>query len=280
MNNAIVALVRGEPLQVDEITVTKPEQAIEAMQIVIARAQAIEKVTDAASQRRASVVAQELQGLRKGLKANYDLAKAPINSAGRALDAIFHELDGPMEAEYKRIGNEVAIFQAQLQKERDMIQAKAEAKRIVEEKKVQAKLDELKREREQAAIRLRMAEEEREKKQAQDRLNRLDVNIESKNIELQLQRENVPLPMEEIPDERAPGGRNWTKYICTCTDPVKLFQSHPELIKWELRQSPAQSLAKYLDENGKALDSIPGLEIQKQGKTSFGAATAIRVAGE
>lgn len=280
MNNAIVALVRGEPLQVDEITVTKPDQAIEAMKTVIARAQAIEKVTDVVTQARASMVAQELQGLRKGLKANYDLAKAPINSAGRALDSIFHELDGPMETEYKRVTREVAIYQAQLQKEADLRQAKEDAKRIVEERKVEAKLAELKREKEQLQMRLKMAEEEAEKKRLQAQVNRAEVNIESKNIELQLQRENVPLPIEDIPEQRAPGGRNWTKYICTCTDPVKLFQSHPELIKWELRQSPAQSLAKHLDETGKALDSIPGLHIQKEGKTSFGAASAIRVHGE
>jgi uncharacterized protein YdaU (DUF1376 family) len=280
MNSAIVALVRGEPLQVDEITVTKPEQAIEAMKIVIARAQAIEKVTDAASQSRASLAAQELQGLRKGLKANYDLAKAPINSAGRALDAIFHELDGPMEVEYKRITREVAIHQAAVQRERDMAQARVDAKRIVDEKRVQAKLEELKREKEQLQMRLKLAEEEAERKRIQAQVNRAEVSIESKNIELQLQRENVPLPPEEIPEEKLPGGRNWTKYLCTCTDPIKLFQSHPELIKWELRQSPAQSLAKHLDETGKALDSIPGLQIQKEGKTSFGAATAIRVHGE
>lgn len=279
-NNAIVALVRGLPLQVDEIEVTKPEQAIQAMQIVIARAQAIEKVTDGPSQSRASVIAQELQGLRKGLKANYDLAKAPINSAARAMDSLFHELDGPLEAEYKRITREVAIHQADIQRERDMAQAKAEAKRIVEEKKVQAKLDELKREKEQLQIKLRMAEEEAEKRRLQNQVNRTEINIESKNIELQLQRENVPLPIEEIPEQKAPGGRNWTKYICTCTDPVALFKSHPELIKWELRQAPAQSLAKYMDENGQALDSVPGLVIQKEGKTSFGAATAIRVHGE
>jgi uncharacterized protein YdaU (DUF1376 family) len=221
-----------------------------------------------------------LQGLRKGLKANYDLAKAPINSAGRALDTIFHELDGPLEIEYKRVTREVAIYQAELQRERDMAQAKVDAKRIVEEKKVQAKLDELRREKEQLQIRLKMAEEEAEKRRLQTQVNRTDINIESKNIELQLQRENVPLPMEEIPEQKAPGGRNWTKYICDCSDPIKLYQARPDLIKWELKQSPAQSLAKYLDENGQPLDSIPGLVIRKEGKTSFGAATAIRVHGE
>lgn len=278
--NAIVALVRGEPLQVDEITVTKPDQAIEAMQVIIARAQKIEKVSDQASQARASLIAQELQGLRKGLKANYDLAKAPINSAGRALDSIFHELDGPLEAEYKRVSREVAIYQAQIKREQELAAAKEEAKRIVEEKRVQAKLDELKREKEAQEMKLRMAEEEAEKKRIQAQINRTEVNIESKNIELQLQRENVPLPTEDIAEQKAPGGRGWTKYICTCTDPIKLFQSHPELIKWELRQSPAQSLAKHLDESGKALDSIPGLNIQKEGKMSFTGATAIRVHGE
>lgn len=283
MNNdesMIATLVRGQVLLTDEIEVTRPEAALEAMKVIIARAQKIEKITDQASQARASLVAQELQGLRKGLKANYDLAKAPINSAGRALDAIFHELDGPMEAEYKRVSREVAIYQAHIKREADLAAAKEEAKRLVEQKKVQAKLDEMRREREAAEIRLRMAEEEAEKKRAQDKLNKIDINIEAKNIELQLQKENIPLPTEEIVENKAPGGRGWVKYICTCTDPIKLYEAHPELIKWELRQSPAQSLAKHLDESGKALDSIPGLNIQKEGKMSFTGATAIRVHGE
>lgn len=280
MNNAIVALVRGEPLLVDEITVTKPEQAIAAMKTVIGRAEAITEVTDGASQARASLVAQELQGLRAGLEANYHAAKAPIVSTGRAMDMVYHELDTPLETEYKRITRLVAMYQGELTRKRELAQAKVDAKRIVEERKAEAKLQELQREKEQAALRLKLAEEERERRQAQAQLNRLETSIEAKNIEMQLQRENLPVPVDEIPEQKPPGGRNWTKYVCECTDPVALFKSHPECIKWELRKAPAEALAKHLDESGQALDSIPGLKIQKEGRTSFGGAAAIRVHGE
>jgi len=279
MDNLIVALVKGEPLLTEDISVVKPEEAsLEAMNAVVARAKALKVIVDESSLRKASLAAQELQGLRLGLKANYDRAKAPINSTGRAIDQIFHDLDGPLEAEYKRLDVLVSTYHAAKKREIELAERRKEAERRAAEERAKAKIRELEQEKERLALRLRMAEEAAEKRKADRELKRAEIDIEAAKIAAQVEQETI-MPDEPAPTPRVPGGRPWVQYICEITDVALLFKDHPELVKWALRQAAAQALAKSLDESGKPL-VVPGLSIRKLDRTSFPGATAIRVHGE
>ena len=148
--NLIVGLVRELPLVVADCRVIKPEGSHKAMAQVLARAKKITEVTDERTQHEASRVAQELQGLRGGLKANYHNEKHPVTSYGRALDNVFKELDRPMEIEYKRIDKLVSLYQDDLRRESDLAKAKAEAQQRERERVERERLATL--ERQQAEV--------------------------------------------------------------------------------------------------------------------------------
>lgn len=279
MNN-VELRVRGEPLLSEEITVLRPQEAMVAMEAVIKRAERITEVNDPKSQGKASLVAQELQGLRSGLEANYRAAKAPVLAATRALDTLYKELDQPLEVQYKRIDRLVSGYHDEQRRQQELAEArrKAEERRVEEEHN--RKIRELQREKEEAERKARLAEDAREKQAAQRQAAKLKEKIQTEEITKQVERENLPVASIPEPINKPIGGRPWTEYIVEMTDPIALYNAQPELLKIELRLGPAKEFAKALDESGKPLDSIPGLKIQKTTRTSFIGAASIRVHGE
>lgn len=277
MNN-IELLVGGVPLQ--EITVSKHKDAMEAWETLLKRAKAIKEVTDVKSQAKAALVAQELQGLRKGVEANYRAAKAPLLAATRALDTLFHELDSPLDAALGIIDKLVSGFHDKQRLEQETAEAtrKAEERRLEEERL--AKIRELERQKRDAEMKLKLAEDAREKQAAQRQAAKLTEKIQTEVVALQVEREN--LPVANIPQEipKASGTRPWTEYLVEMTDPIALYNAQPQLLKIELRVGAAKEYAKSLDEAGKPLDSVPGLQIRKSTRTSFVGAASIRIHGE
>lgn len=273
--NLIVGLVRDEPLVVADCRVIKPDGPNRAMQQVLKRAEAIVAVSDEASQRRASTVAQELQGLRSGLKANYSNAKQPVVSLGRALDNTYNELDRPMEIEYKRIDKLVSAYQDGLRREAELARALAEAEQRERERKERERLIALENAKQEAEMRARMAESKRERREAERTAEALLPAIEAQRIAVEVETENVPVSFEEAP-AKPPGGRVWTQYVVEMTDEFTLAREHPELVKITLKQAAAQEFAKTLDEAGKPL-ICKGLRITKTTRTSFTGAAAIRI---
>jgi hypothetical protein len=275
MSEAILTLVRGEVLKSDEITVLRP--ATEAMEAVIKRAQAITEVTDSKSQAKASLVAKELQGLRDGLEANYRAAKQPLLSTTRALDGLYKELDEPLAEQYRRMDAVISSFQDRERQKAEMAEIRIKAEQRVLEEKVKQKIRELERQKEELEFKLKQADDAREKAQANRGLTKVSTQIEAEKIGLEIQKENIPVQTTPIPvAPKPPGGRGWTQYHCEMTDPIALYNAHPELVKIELRQAAAQSLAKFLDESGKPL-VVPGMSIKKETRTSFAGASAIRI---
>jgi hypothetical protein len=274
----ITTLVRGEPLKSDEISVIRP--ATEAITAVIKRAKAILEVNDSKTQAKASLVAQELQGLRSGLEANYRAAKSPIISTGRALDGLYKELDEPLLEQYRRMDALVSSFQDKEKQKVEMAEAKIKAEERLIEERAKQRIRELERAKEELEFKLRQADDAREKNQANKSLNRVATQIEAEKIGLEIAKENVPVQTVPIPvAPKPPGGRPWTQYHVELVDPIALFNVRPELLKIELRLAAAQALAKSLDEGGKPLQ-VPGLSIRKETRTSFPGAAAIRIHGE
>lgn len=278
MNNNIELLVDGVPVQ--EITVSRHKDAMEAWETLIKRAKAIGEVTDAKSLARASLVGQELQGLRKGVRTNYDAAKAPLLSATRALDTLYHELDTPLSEALKIIDKKVSTFRDEERREQEM----ADARRRAEERRVEEehlrKIKEFEREREEARIKLKLAEDAREKAAAQRAAAKAEEKIQTEQVSLQIERENIPVADIPVPVTKPSGGRSWTEYLVRMTNAIALHAVQPQLVKMELREGQAKEFAKALDEAGKPLDSVPGLEIRKTTRTSFTGAAAIRIHGE
>jgi hypothetical protein len=276
--NLIVGLVRDEPLVTSDCRVIKPDGPIKAMQQVLKRAEAIQDVTDELTQRKAATVAQELQGLRAGLTANYKNAKQPITSMGRAIDNVYHELDRPMEIEYRRIDKLVSLYQDGLRRKVELAKAKAEAEQRERQRKEQEQLAALQRAKEDAERRARLAEDAAERKDALRTAAALTPVIAEQEISSELQRENLAVPFEESP-AKPPGGRVWTQYVVEMTDPVAVALEHPELVTITLKQAAAQEFAKQLDEAGKPM-TAKGLRMQKFTRTSFTGAAAIRIDSE
>lgn len=278
MNN-VELLVRGQVLKDDEVTISVPDKANEAMKVTLERAKKITVITDTKTQNRASLVAQELQGLRKGLEANYRAAKAPVLNAERALDRLYKELDQPLEKEYRRMDRIVSEFGEEQRRESERIEAerRAEERRIEEE--AQAKLRELERLKAEAELKAKFEEDARAKKAAERQVVKIEEKIQSEQVSLQIEKEN--LPNVELPVPTKPiGGRPWTDYEVRCTDVAALYKARPDLLKIELREGMAKTVAKILDESKQPLDSIPGLEIKRVARTSFKGASAIRIQGE
>jgi hypothetical protein len=274
----ILTLVRGEPLKADEISVIRP--ATEAIEAVIKRAEAITEVTDSKSQAKASLVAQELQGLRSGLEANYRAAKQPLISTGRALDGLYKELDEPLLEQYRRMDALVSAFQDRENQKAEMAEIKIKAEQRVAEERAKEKIRELERQKQELEFKLKQADDAREKRQATQGLNKVSTQIEAEKIGLEIAKENIPVQTTPVPvAPKPPGGRPWTQYHCELLDPIALYNVHPELLKIELRQAGAQALAKSLDEGGKPLQ-VPGLSIRKETRTSFPGAAAIRIHGD
>jgi hypothetical protein len=277
MNN-IELLVGGAPLE--EITVSKRKDAMAAWETLLKRAKAIGEVNDVKSQAKASLVAQEIQGARKGIEANYRAAKAPLLAATRALDTLYHELDTPLDTELRQIDKKVSAFQDEQRRQLEMAEARrrAEERRIEEERL--RRIKELEREKEEARIKLKLAEDARERLAAQRQVAKAEEKIQTEQVSLQVEREN--LPVTDIPERiiKPSGSRPWTEYLVEMTDPIKLYNAQPQLLKIELRLGPAKEFAKSLDEAGKPLDSVPGLQIRKTTRTSFTGASSIRIHGE
>lgn len=276
--NDIELLVGGIPLQ--EITVSRRKDAMAAWETLLKRAKAITQVSDVKSQAKAALVARELQGLRKGVEANYRAAKAPLLAATRALDTLFHELDSPLADALAIIDKLVSGFRDKQRLELEVAEAtrKAEERRL-EQERVQ-KIRELERLKQEAEMRLKLAEDAREKAAAQRQVAKADSGIQTEQVALQIEKEN--LPVADIPREipKASGTRPWTEYLVEMTDPIKLYGAQPQLLKIELRVGQAKEFAKALDEAGKPLDSVPGLQIRKTTRTSFTGAASIRIHGE
>jgi multidrug efflux pump subunit AcrA (membrane-fusion protein) len=272
----ILGLVREQPLVVSDCRVIKPEGPNRAMAQVLKRAEAITEVNNEATQRQASTVAQELQGLRGGLAANYRSAKQPVTSFGRALDNVFHELDRPMELEYRRIEKLVSAYQDQIRRQAELAKAQQEAEQRERERQERARLAALERAKQEAELKARLAESARERREAERAASALTPAIEAQKIALAVETENAPITFEDPPPEKPPGGRVWTQYIVEMTDPVALAIEHPELVKIELRQEQAQAFAKNLDEAGKPM-VCKGLIMKKVTRTSFTGAAAIRI---
>jgi hypothetical protein len=284
MNDESVSLilVRGEPLRSGDIEVTRPTQALEMMNAVIERAKLIKKVSDPTSQNRASLCAAELKGILKNLKLAHDTAKNPLLATTRALDQLSKELQTPIQEQYNRMDRLVSGYQDELRRERELAEAKERAEKLRLEQEAAAKIHQLELEREQARIRARLAEERAEREKAEKEGRKLDTEIRAKEVELQLEKENLPVVKASIAEQPIPGGRKWTQYICKLIQPMtaealaSLFENHPEVLRIELRDAAAQALAKTLDEAGKPL-MVEGLTIQKQTRSSFQGAAAIRI---
>src|SRR5215469_5824850 len=146
-NNISLVLVKGQPLQTDDLEVLRPDQAIVAMNSVIARAKVITKVKDAKTHNQAGLIGGELKGLMKGLRANYDAAKAPLLAIQRALDNLFNELYKPLEEQYQRMDQVVSAFTDGLRREKEMEEAKAKAEADRKEAEAKARIAELERQR-------------------------------------------------------------------------------------------------------------------------------------
>lgn len=274
-NDLIIGLVRDEPLVVADCRVIKPDGPNRAMQQVIKRAQLVTEVTDETTQRKAATVAQELQGLRAGLKANYTNAKQPVTSLGRALDNTFHELDRPMELEYRRIDRLVSGYQDNLRRAAELAKAKAEAEQRERERIEQERLLKLQRAKEEAEIRARLSEDARERAEAKRLADSLTPAIQTQQIAIELESENLAVPQDE-PPAKPPGGRVWIQYQVELIDPIAVALEHPELVNITLRAAAAQEFAKSLDEAGKPMVA-KGLKMQKFTRTSFVGAAAIRI---
>jgi hypothetical protein len=273
--NLILALVRDEPLMIADCRVSKPPGPNKAMAQVLARAKTIAAVTDEESQRAAAVVAQELQGLRTGLSANYKSAKQPVTSFGRALDNVYHELDGPLEREYRRIDRLVSAYQDELRRAADLVKAKAEAEQRERERKAREELALLQRKKEEAELRARLAESRKEREDAERMSKSLVQGIEQQRIAVEVESENVPISFED-PPTKPQGGRVWVQYVVEMVDEQAVALEHPELVKITLKQAAAQEFAKALDEAGKPM-VCKGLIMRKLTRTSFTGAAAIRV---
>jgi hypothetical protein len=275
----IVGLVRDEVLTVADCRVIKPEAPHRAMQQVLARAAKITEVENETDQRVAARVARELQGLRKGLEANYRSAKQPITSMGRAMDDVYHELDRPMEIEYRRIDKLVSLYQDEITRARELARAKMEAQQREAERAERERMMAMERAKEEAQLRAKLAESTREKNQALRTAASISLGIEEAKIALELQRENQPIVLDEQSSAKPPGGRVWIQYIVEMIDPVAVALEHPELVNITLKQAAAQEFAKSLDEAGKPM-VCKGLRMQKQTRTSFAGAAAIRIDNE
>jgi hypothetical protein len=277
MENAIVTLVKGEPFRIEDITVSPPEKFKRAMEIVINRAKEIKKVNSPVTQNVAASAASELKGMMLGLEANYKAAKAPGVALGHAIDNLYHSLYGPLEAEYKRLDSLVSAFHDDLDRERDLAEAKLKAELQRAEQESRAKINQLQREKEELAMKLRLAEEGKERAMANRQLNKVNNDIEAEQISLQLQKETLPVPTTYVPDSpKAPGSRKWKDYVVEIVDERLVYEHHRELLKVELKLQAAKELAKALDEEGKPLQ-VPGLKIRRQTRTSFTGAATIRI---
>jgi len=278
--NIPLVLVKGEPLNTDDLRVLRPEEvALEAINSVIERAKAIKVVKTIQEQARASITGGELKGLMQGLKANYDAQKAPIIAIGRALDTLFKELNGPLDEQYKRMDQLVSVFQDGLRREKEMAEAKAREELRAIEEAAQAKIKDLERQVQEQQMRAKMAEDAAERAKAEKAKQKLEGKIQTEEIALQLEKENVPIANVGFPLPKPPGGSGFVRYDVTMTDVELVFKHHRDLLKIELRQGLAQELAKSLDQQGRPLQ-VAGLVIRKQNRTSFRGAAAIRIQGE
>jgi hypothetical protein len=276
----IIALVRDLPLVVADCQVLKPSSSHQAMAKVIARARLITEVGNEDQQRRAAVIGQELQGLRKGLEANYRNAKQPVLSFGRTLDNVYKELDRPMEIEYQRIDKLVSLFQDKVNREAELERARLEFAQREKERKEREQLAALQRAQQEAAMKARMAESAREREEAERTAQALAPAIAQQQFAVDIESETLPISMSEKAP-KPPGGRTWTEYTIEVTDPFAVAKAHPELVRIELKMAAAKEFAKTWDEAGKPLEkACPGLRIQKQTRTSFTGAAAIRIQGE
>jgi hypothetical protein len=275
MNN-VELLVRGVPLKPEEIIVSRPPAAQEAMQAVLKRAKAIVAVTSPKSQATASLVAQELQGLRKGLKDQYDLAKRPIINTGTALDTIYKELDTPLKDAYGVVSGMVASYQDGLRLEEERIAAEAKAAEDRKQKEHEAEIKRLEAEKAAELARAKAATDGRDRAGAERKIERISQEIESEQVAMVMEKENLPLAEVPVPRAKPQGGRTYYDYQVEITDQKALFAARPELLKVELKVGAAKEAAKYLDQTGAPLNTIPGLSIKRIPKAAFKAASVIR----
>lgn len=278
MADLIESLVRNQPLLAEEIQIIKPDGPHKAVQQVLRRAKALKPVVDAATQREAGLVASELQGLRKGLETNFRAAKSPFLSAGRALDQLFKDIDGPMEAAYRQVTGMVARYQDQIRRAVEMERARAEAELRAAEQMERRRLAELEQQKQDAEMKARMAEDPRERMDNQRVAQALSGAVEEQRVVMELQREELPVPaVQEAP--KLVGGRTFVDYEVTVLDIYAFAAAHPELVEITLKKGATKEAIRLLDEAGKPLE-MKGLRIYKQTKAAFVGAAAIRIGKE
>jgi hypothetical protein len=278
MADLILSLVRNEPLLTEDIQIIKPEGPHKAVTQVLKRAKALAPVTDAISQREAGIVASELQGLRKGLETTYRAAKTPFVAGGRALDQIYHDIDGPLERAYKNVTAMVAKYQDEERRKQELARARAEAEARQKEEAERVRLAAIERERQAAEMKARMAEDPRERMDSQRTAAQLAAAADEQRIVMELQREE--LPMAPVPQTPKPvGGRVYDDYDITVVDIRAFAAAHPELVEITPKRGAIKEAIRLLDEAGKPLQ-MAGLRIYKQTKASFVGASAIRIAKE
>jgi hypothetical protein len=270
-------LVRGIPLQPEEITVNRPNVAQEAIQAVLKRAKSIKVVNDAKSQAAASLVAKELQGLRKGLKEQYTLAKRPVLNAQASLDSVYNEIDGPLEEAYKTVSGMVATHQDNLRLAEERARAEARAAELRKQQEHEAEIKRLEAEKAAELARAKAATDGRDRAGAERKIERLSQEIESEQVAMVMEKENLPLTNLPASSSKPQGGRIYYDYVIDILDINKVYECRRDLVKVELKLGAAKEAAKLLDETGKPLDSIPGLNIKRVPKAAFKAAAAIRI---
>lgn len=278
MADIIQTLVRNEPLVIEDIRIIKAEDANKAVAQVIRSAAAITEVSDVKSQRRAGIVASELQALRKGLEANYRAAKAPLVAAGRALDQTFRDIDGPLLAAYQHLTGLVSGYQDQERKKVELERAKLEADVRAKEALENRRLAEIQQAKQEAEMKARLAEDARERRDNQRAAEQLAEAEKEQKIVIELQKEEFPVTtIQEAP--KPVGGRTYTEYEITVLNIFLFASAHPELVEITLKKGPVKDLVRAMDERGEPL-VLKGLRIRKYTKTAFVGAASIRIAKE
>jgi hypothetical protein len=242
------------------------------------RARHLAPVVDAKTQREAGIVASELQGLRKGLEAQFRAAKTPYISGGRALDQEYKTIDLPMEEAYKYVTGLVASYQDQERRKLELARARAEAEARAKEEAERQHLADLERQQADAQMKARLAEDPRERMDNQRTAQLLGNAAEEQRVVLELQREELPVPaVKEAP--KPTGGRVYVDYDIQVLDIHAFAAAHPELVEITLKRGATKEAIRLLDESGKPLE-MRGLRIYKQTKASFVGAAAIRIGRE
>jgi hypothetical protein len=278
MPDLMLTLVKNQPLSAGDFVIVKPEGPHKAMAQVLRQAKNITAVESDAEARTAGIVASALQGLRKGLRANYDNEKAPILAGGRGLDQLFHDLDGPMEREYKRITGLYSGFADQKRLQADLQRARQEADIRAAVQAEEQRLADLERQRQTAELKAKLAEDPRERIETKRELAQLNSDVDEAKLRVEIQREEVP--MERVPETPKPvGGRVYTDYEIDVEDAHLFARQYPELVEIVVKRGPTKERLRQLDEAGKSIQ-LAGLKVRKFTRSSFVGAASIRIERE